>query len=549
MTAELFQNLISNLSSAFSPQSQQTSAQTQDTEITNEFTKAFDNAKSKYVSKDTQNETRKITSDNANNTSLQNQKEKYYTKTTANDKSAQKSELVTPKNNEENSKLKSESITTDENNIIENAPLIEKNTEEIAADIKNLHNNFLCELIAVTTGDETSDNTEKLANTYVDENMIDTFSETSNSTTQTTLQESILQTEQNIHTNTNLANISLNTTTQNETMTSLEPMSDAQNEIDKTQTVTTESDLTTDIESLENELLVKIDDAIAEIDTEITTKAKNLETTKISQDTINNLDVTIQSAESMGKQNSAPNDGKEFANQNNNAQEDVIKMSIEGLNPDTEIEPTTTTTTGSTIDTTNIAQSTKPNVTITNFEKTPAPTTITQQKDISSSDILNQITGKITLPQDNATSKVNIILQPENLGKVSVEILQTKDGVIAKMLAETPQVKELLDKSIESLKNNIASLGVNVNSISVKVEESASSQNTNFEFGQQQFNKETENHSNDSNKQQEQNQSTKEFTENEHRISETTDLNNKENSTNIEKENLVLSGSSISITV
>ncbi len=546
MTAELFQNLISNLSSAFNPQSLQTSAQTQDTEIDNKFTKVFDNAKSKYISKDTQNETRKITSDNTNNASLQN--EKYYTKTTANDQFAQKTELVPPKNDEQNSNTKSENITTNENNIIENTTLIEKNTEEIAADIKNLHNNFLSELITVTTGDETSDNTKKLANTYVDEHLTDTVSETSNSTTQTTLQESILQTEQNIHTNTNSANISLNTALQNETMTSLEPMYDAQNEIDETQIVNTESTLTTDIESLENELLVKIDDAIAEIDTEITNKAKNIETTKISQDTINNLDVTIQSAESMGKQNSAPNDGKEFANQNNNAQEDVIKMSIEGLNPDTEIE-TTATTTGSTIDTTNIAQSTKHNVTITNFEKTPAPTTTPQQKDISTSDILNQITGKITLPQDNATSKVNIILQPENLGKVSVEILQTKDGVVAKMLAETPQVKELLDKSIESLKNNIASLGVNVNSISVKVEESASSQNTNFEFGQQQFNKETENHSNDSNKQQEHDQSTTEFTENEHKISEITDLNNKENTTNIEKENLVLSGSSISITV
>lgn len=546
MTAELFQNLISNLSSAFNPQSLQTSAQTQDTEIDNKFTKVFDNAKSKYISKDTQNETRKITSDNTNNASLQN--EKYYTKTTANDQFAQKTELVPPKNDEQNSNTKSENITTNENNIIENTTLIEKNTEEIAADIKNLHNNFLSELITVTTGDETSDNTKKLANTYVDEHLTDTVSETSNSTTQTTLQESILQTEQNIHTNTNSANISLNTALQNETMTSLEPMYDAQNEIDETQIVNTESTLTTDIESLENELLVKIDDAIAEIDTEITNKAKNIETTKISQDTINNLDVTIQSAESMGKQNSAPNDGKEFASQNNNAQEDVIKMSIEGLNPDTEIE-TTATTTGSTIDTTNIAQSTKHNVTITNFEKTPAPTTTPQQKDISTSDILNQITGKITLPQDNATSKVNIILQPENLGKVSVEILQTKDGVVAKMLAETPQVKELLDKSIESLKNNIASLGVNVNSISVKVEESASSQNTNFEFGQQQFNKETENHSNDSNKQQEHDQSTTEFTENEHKISEITDLNNKENTTNIEKENLVLSGSSISITV
>ena len=127
-----------------------------------------------------------------------------------------------------------------------------------------------------------------------------------------------------------------------------------------------------------------------------------------------------------------------------------------------------------------------------------------------STSIQNQITNKITLPQDNGTSKVNIILQPENLGKVTVEIMQTKDGVAAKIAAETPQIKELLDKSIESLKNNIAAQGVNVNNITVKVEESASAQNSNLGFEQEQFNREA---SSQSNQERQTNQSQKKNTD------------------------------------
>ena len=42
-----------------------------------------------------------------------------------------------------------------------------------------------------------------------------------------------------------------------------------------------------------------------------------------------------------------------------------------------------------------------------------------------------------------AGSKVSIVLQPESLGRVSVEIMNTKDGIVATITTDTQQVTEL----------------------------------------------------------------------------------------------------------
>ena len=88
--------------------------------------------------------------------------------------------------------------------------------------------------------------------------------------------------------------------------------------------------------------------------------------------------------------------------------------------------------------------------------------------------------------QKSGNNKVSIILQPENLGKVSVEIMNSKDGIVAKMTTDSQQVKELFDKNVEALKSNLSSQGVNVNNI--KVECSQESANHAMNFEQQQFN-------------------------------------------------------------
>lgn len=486
MTAELFQNLITNFSTTISTQSQQSSVQTQGAQLDEQFTKAFDNAKSKYMSK----ETTDTSANNSRQQTMDNRTEKDYSETTDNSSKNYKTN-----NNEELSDVKN--INSNEITQIETSEKDNAADNKSENSLNEMYNSILSEIITVSTSDETLANTEELATvsdeTYTEDelnntlkNQLNTQKNTSEFVELTTTPEDQLETS--------------NFTTQNYSAIKTEESRTLPTQTQLTQTTQTDAiDAveTIDTETLENDLLVKTDETIADAGDEFITKSKSTTNTSISQETIDNLDITVQSVESNETSNSANKNNQQFTNQHNNAQEDVIKMSIEGLEaetenftiPETNVETIDTISTGKV----NTSQIT-PDKTSTLANTAPA-----QTKNATNTDILNQITGKITLPQDGASSKVNIILQPENLGKVTVEILQTKDGVAAKMIAETPQVKELLDKSIETLKNSIASQGVNVNNILVKVEESASAQDANLGFEQEQFNRETAKQSNNGN--------------------------------------------------
>ena len=120
-----------------------------------------------------------------------------------------------------------------------------------------------------------------------------------------------------------------------------------------------------------------------------------------------------------------------------------------------------------------------------------------QAKTLNQTDIMSQVTAKFEQLQQQGSNKVSIVLQPENLGRVSVEIMNSKDGLVAKMTTDTQQVKELFDKNVEALKSNLSAQGVNVNSI--KVECSQESSNHGMEFEREQFNQSFENHQNGQN--------------------------------------------------
>ncbi len=129
-----------------------------------------------------------------------------------------------------------------------------------------------------------------------------------------------------------------------------------------------------------------------------------------------------------------------------------------------------------------------------------------QAKTLNQTDIMSQVTAKFEQLQQQGSNKVSIVLQPENLGRVSVEIMNSKDGLVAKMTTDTQQVKELFDKNVEALKSNLSAQGVNVNSI--KVECSQESSNHGMEFEREQFNQSFENHQNGQNQTNHSNQNT-----------------------------------------
>ena len=60
-------------------------------------------------------------------------------------------------------------------------------------------------------------------------------------------------------------------------------------------------------------------------------------------------------------------------------------------------------------------------------------------------------------------------LNPVTLGKVNLQILNTKDGLSAQFTVMTNDARELLMKGLDGLKEALLAQGVNVDNISIKV--------------------------------------------------------------------------------
>ena len=87
--------------------------------------------------------------------------------------------------------------------------------------------------------------------------------------------------------------------------------------------------------------------------------------------------------------------------------------------------------------------------------------------DITPSKIIEQITKQMEGLFNN--SRVNIVLNPESLGRVNIQLLNSSDGLSAHFTVASNEVRDLLMKGLDGLKDTLASHGVSVDNVSVKV--------------------------------------------------------------------------------
>lgn len=215
---------------------------------------------------------------------------------------------------------------------------------------------------------------------------------------------------------------------------------------------------------------------------------KNTTNASITQEIIDKTNAKITSVQGENTSDSSSNNllNKQHAG------EQAIKFAIENDRNDKENKQNITQAIGAStqdVDLTSITASTTPQTqqnSSVNFAKTlegvQAP--VETPKELNKSDILSQINNKLGDLKDEGTTKINIILRPENLGKLNLELITSKEGLSAQITADNAQVKELLDKNLDSLKDTLGSQGVNVNNVSVKVAESPKQDSTNY-FEQQ----------------------------------------------------------------
>ena len=88
---------------------------------------------------------------------------------------------------------------------------------------------------------------------------------------------------------------------------------------------------------------------------------------------------------------------------------------------------------------------------------------------ISKEDVLAQIHSKLQMMNSTSNAKLTMVLNPESLGKVSIQLINTKDGLTAELQVASQAVKDILDSNLSNLKDTLSAQGVQVNDMSVKV--------------------------------------------------------------------------------
>lgn len=268
--------------------------------------------------------------------------------------------------------------------------------------------------------------------------------------------------------------------------------------------------------------------------TEETLNDKNSNTINTSQSSVNvssqvkevqptqedKVDIEQQMLDDMNVQIDEVSSSQTSSNSNNQnyttAQDEVIKLQIQNADNDSNTPVTFT------------------------FDKTIKNTNPNSQirlegvtKELNANDILNQIGSKFEQLKDGSSTKITMTLRPNDLGRVTIELLSTANGITTNIIAQNSQVKELLDKNIDILKQQLAQQGVNVQNVQVKTVEQNSQANLNNSYndrnGEQGQNQNNSNSRNDGQNNQNRQHKNENFKFNHSNIIENVDFENTHN--------------------
>lgn len=108
--------------------------------------------------------------------------------------------------------------------------------------------------------------------------------------------------------------------------------------------------------------------------------------------------------------------------------------------------------------------------------QTSAQTTqkTSQVPQTTSDKIIEQISKQMENLQNG--SRVNLIMNPESLGKVSIQLINTEEGLSAQFTVATQDAKNLIMKGLDGLKETLLAHGVNVDNVTVKLNEAQDSE-------------------------------------------------------------------------
>lgn len=94
--------------------------------------------------------------------------------------------------------------------------------------------------------------------------------------------------------------------------------------------------------------------------------------------------------------------------------------------------------------------------------------------EITPSKIIEQVTKQLESLQH--TSKVDIVLNPESLGKVIIQLVKSPEGLSAQFTTATQEARNILMKDLDGLKESLTAHGVGVDHVAVKVNDTQKSE-------------------------------------------------------------------------
>ena len=202
-----------------------------------------------------------------------------------------------------------------------------------------------------------------------------------------------------------------------------------------------------------------------QVNSEVKEVQKNDNTSEkadIEQEILEEMDVKIEEVSGSSTSNSDSSE-KNFTT----AQDEVIKLQIENAEADTSTPVTFA-----------FDRSIKNANAANNQIRLEGIT-----KELNTNDILNQIGSKFEQLKDGSSTKLTMTLRPNDLGRVTIELMSNANGISTNIIAQNSQVKELLDKNIDILKQQLAQQGINVQNIQVKTVEQNAQASLNNSFG------------------------------------------------------------------
>lgn len=261
-----------------------------------------------------------------------------------------------------------------------------------------------------------------------------------------------------------------------------------QNTLDQADT----SDTNVQVSNESDTMFIESDVNINSVNSGNNNDLKNVSSkTSLTQEMLDKTNAKVANIENSNSSNAGANSNNS-SNSNSNshslldrqsAQEQAVKLTIENnsntQNAAQKVDPANMTTNIATNITTDAHTEVSFAKTLDSVQSQPQTQTT---KELTQSDILSQINNKLSNFKEDDTTKVSIVLKPENLGKINLELTNSKGGLTAQLTTDNTQVKEILDKSLSSLKDTLGSHGVNVNSVTVKVDETQKQSNDMFSF-------------------------------------------------------------------